>query len=234
MELFLWSGLMFGLLGSVHCAGMCGPIVLALPGGKTGKADLIIGRSLYSLGRVLTYMLLGLAVGLLGSGVSLAGYQQILSIVTGVAILIIAVFPKGKFNKFMHFSPALFNKVFGPSFNSFIRNGSKSSLFGIGFLNGFLPCGFVYMALIASLGAGSLAGSIGFMGMFGLGTVPLLFMMAIAPGYLSLNVREKIKGLLPVAAGVLGVLLILRGLSLGIPFISPVLGVDIAGTEACH
>lgn len=231
----VWAGLALGFLGSAHCAGMCGPIVLALPGSDQPTPSLVTGRLLYNFGRVITYMILGLVVGLIGVGASLAGYQQLISIITGVMILAFALLPKRFYNKLLHQSPAFFNNLFGSSFKRLMKNGSPSSLFGIGLLNGLLPCGFVYLGLIGAIAMGSLWGSVAFMGLFGLGTIPLLFAMSLITRFMGADFRFKLQRLLPVGAAILGVLLILRGLALGIPFISPDLtGGMMSGAESCH
>jgi sulfite exporter TauE/SafE len=214
---------------------MCGPIAIALPGAQKRGIPLLTGRLLYNIGRIITYMAMGAVLGFFGMGLSLAGYQQFLSIATGVLILAFALLPSGYFNKIMHASPALFQRSFGKLFGKLMKDGSHGSLFGIGLLNGLLPCGFVYMGLIGALGMGSLAGSAAYMGLFGLGTVPVMFGMSMVTGLFGTGFRQKMQRALPYAAAVVGILLILRGLSLGIPFISPVLGGGLEmGAEACH
>ena len=231
----LWTGFMLGLLGSAHCAGMCGPIAIALPGAQKRGLSLLTGRLLYNFGRVITYMLMGALLGFFGMGLSLAGYQQFLSVATGVLILAFALLPRRFFNQLMHASPALFQKSFGKLFGRLMKSGSHISLLGIGLLNGLLPCGFVYMGLIGALGMGSVAGSSAYMGLFGLGTVPVMLGMSMVTGFFGPETRSKMQRLLPYAAAVVGILLILRGLSLGIPFISPVLdGGMHSAAEACH
>lgn len=226
----IWAGFALGFLGSAHCAGMCGPIVLALPGSGRPLPSLIGGRVLYNIGRTVTYMFLGLIVGLIGAGASLAGYQQLISIIAGAMILAFALLPKKFYNRILHQSPAFFNNAFGAAFKKLMKNGSPGSLFGIGLINGLLPCGFVYLGLVGALAMGSLWGSVAFMGLFGLGTVPLLFAMSLLTRFMGAGFRQKLQRLLPVGAAILGILLILRGLSLGIPFISP----DLTGGESCH
>lgn len=231
----LWTGFMLGLIGSAHCAGMCGPIAVALPGAQKKGISLVTGRLLYNSGRIVTYMGMGAVLGFFGMGLSLAGYQQVLSIATGVLILAFALLPTRFFNKIMHASPAMFQRTFGRLFGKLMKDGSHGSLFSIGLLNGLLPCGFVYMGLIGALGMGSVAGSAAYMGLFGLGTVPVMFSMAMVTGLFGTGFRQKMQRALPYAAGVVGVLLILRGLSLGIPFISPILGGGMeAAAQSCH
>jgi sulfite exporter TauE/SafE len=231
----LITGFLLGLFGSAHCAGMCGPIALALPGAQKRGISLVTGRLLYNFGRVVTYMLMGAILGVFGAGISLAGYQQVLSIITGVFILGFALLPRTYFNKWMHASPAIFQSTFGQSFARLMKNGSHTSLAGIGLLNGLLPCGFVYMGLIGALAMGSVTGSMTYMLLFGLGTIPVMLGMSLAPSLLNETLKAKMRRALPYVAIAIGLLLILRGLSLGIPFVSPILGGDMhTVAESCH
>ncbi|HOW32340.1 MAG TPA: sulfite exporter TauE/SafE family protein, partial [Bacteroidales bacterium] len=98
---------------------------------------------------------------------------------------------------------------------------SFSSLFLIGLLNGLLPCGLVYIAIAGSIGSGSaLMGAI-YMALFGLGTMPMLLAINLSGGFISTSLRKKINKLIPILVIIVGILFILRGLSLGIPYISP-------------
>ncbi len=89
----VWTGFVVGLLGSLHCVGMCGPIVAALPQGEGGKLSFLYGRLLYNCGRVITYALIGLVFGLIGKTIFMAGYQQGLSIAIGVVIILAVITP---------------------------------------------------------------------------------------------------------------------------------------------
>ena len=230
----LWTGFVIGLIGSAHCAGMCGPIAIALPGRDAPTGRLVTGRLLYNFGRIISYMIIGLGAGLIGLGATLAVSQQILSIVTGVMILVIALLPGIPFKKFLHFSPNwIYKGSTGKLFSRLIRSSKPSSLLGLGVLNGFLPCGFVYIGVAGSVSMGSIWGSVAYMGLFGLGTVPIMLALSLSPAALPQNLKLKLQKMLPAVAGVLGVLLILRGLSLGIPFISPDMSMGL-GTEMCH
>ena len=82
-----WAAFILGLAGSLHCAGMCGPLALALPHPGRGMAGFVGGRLLYQLGRLATYMALGAASGALGHSLSMAGVQRWVSLVAGVPIL---------------------------------------------------------------------------------------------------------------------------------------------------
>ena len=216
------SGLALGFLGSLHCIGMCGPIALALPSQSKSKLSFYSGRILYNLGRVVTYSIMGLVIGLIGQKINLAGYQQIVSIVLGVVILVIVLLPSRIKNYFIQLKPIqIITKKLQSTIGVLFRKGSQSSLFSIGVLNGFLPCGFVYVALAGAVAMGNVEKSILFMVLFGIGTIPAMFSASIVTNLFGQNFRKKIHRAIPVFASVLAVIFILRGLNLGIPYLSP-------------
>jgi sulfite exporter TauE/SafE len=220
MEVF--AGLALGFFGSLHCIGMCGPIALALPTQSKSKFGFYSGRILYNLGRVITYSFMGLFAGLIGKQINIAGFQQFVSIALGVIILFSVLLPTGIKNYFIKIKPVqLATKIIQSSIGKLFSRGSQKSLLLIGVLNGFLPCGFVYMALAGALALGNVENSILFMALFGLGTIPAMFTVSILTNLFGNNFRRKINRLIPVFATLLAVIFILRGLNLGIPFISP-------------
>ena len=229
----IWTGFMIGLAGSFHCIGMCGPIVLALPGSQDNAFRLAGSRLLYNGGRTLTYGFMGLIMGLIGETISLGGYQRPLSITIGVLILLGVILPA----RFMQrFYPAdtygRFTARLKNLWSRFFQKNTYGSLFVIGLLNGFLPCGLVYMALAGSLAVGSIAGGVSYMLLFGLGTIPVMLAMAFAGNFIGLKARRFINRLLPVGAALIAVLFILRGLALGIPYISP--PADMSNAKMMH
>ncbi len=210
---------LIGLLGSLHCIGMCGPIVLAIPAAE--KYD-IPKRLLYNFGRIITYTVMGVGAGFIGSRFFAAGFQQYASITFGAVIIIYVIIPSSIKAKAGASKTASF--LFIP-----VKKG-MSKLFGyrnfpsyllIGILNGFLPCGFVYMALASSAVYGSVLKGAAGMALFGFGTTPALFFFSIISRYVNLRVRNRIKRIIPALVILLGILFILRGLNLGIPFLSP-------------
>ncbi len=210
--------LVIGFLGSLHCIGMCGPIALSLPFSQVSKGKFIYGRILYNFGRIITYSVLGFLFGLMGNRIHLWGIQSMLSIVIGVVIILSTILPQ-RVNLFNNFTSIL-KKPFGILF----KRNNTISLLQIGILNGFLPCGFVYMGLaLAITTKNPLDGMLSMM-MFGLGTFPAMLALSFFGKFLSENLRAKVNKIIPVLAIILGVLFIIRGLGLGIPFLSPVVG----------
>lgn len=233
----IWAGFLFGILGSFHCVGMCGPIAMALPIGRGAGWQFIAGRLLYNGGRILTYALLGGLAGLFGKSLQLAGFQQTISIVSGILILALVVLPHfggNKFTTFIGFDKVLL-KVQGLMGKQFQKN-STASLGIIGMLNGILPCGFVYIALAGAVSVPSVGGSMLYMALFGLGTFPLMFILSLSGKLVKPNFRQFFKKAIPYAATFMAVLFILRGLNLGIPYLSPQVIKTAERTEmaCCH
>ncbi|MFH1687125.1 MAG: sulfite exporter TauE/SafE family protein [bacterium] len=231
------SGFIIGLVGSLHCVGMCGPIAIALPRGYSSTWRLVLGRLTYNLGRVTTYALLGVVAGLLGRTLALAGFQRWLSITLGVAILLGVLLPLHLWRRHLPQGVAIgiVDAVRKRMGNLFQRRGA-GSLYFIGVLNGLLPCGFVYVAMAAAAVTGTVVNAVIYMILFGLGTTPIMLATALVGNVIGMGVRRWMHRLIPVGALFLAALLILRGLSLGIPYVSPDLSPGHSTTEhpSCH
>ncbi len=218
----IWAGFLIGLLGSFHCIGMCGPIALALPVFSKSEFQIIIGRILYNVGRVLTYAFMGAMFGLFGNRLVLIGLQQQVSIALGAAMLIYVLIPGKYKTKFA--STKIYYGIIGfikENFSKLYKVQNNRSLFLIGILNRFLPCGFVYVALAGAISTGDFISGSLFMSLFGFGTMPIMLGASMAGKYLTVNLRSKITRLIPVFTFILAVIFILRGLNLGIPYLSP-------------
>ncbi len=218
----IYTGFLLGLLGSFHCVGMCGPIALILPVSKESALKKSIQIALYHLGRITTYSLLGLIFGLVGKGLQLATMQQQISIAIGVIMIAFVVFPKitqlitFKASPLTHFFTQL--KI---QMGLYLKKESYYALFLIGFFNGFLPCGMIYMALVGAIAMPNISSAMLYMIVFGLGTVPLLSIVIYVKDAFSTTFRKKIKKVIPLVVILIGILFILRGLGLGIPYVSP-------------
>jgi uncharacterized protein len=223
MEIF--AGLVIGFIGSFHCVGMCGPIALALPVPVSDNLRFYAGRVIYNFGRILSYALMGILAGFISEKLVISGFQQILSISLGILILIIVLIPHRFRNKI--FTAGIIQKLINPvkvSIGSLFQQKSYSSFFSIGFLNGFLPCGFVYAGLAGAISTGSTFNGMLFMVFFGLGTFPAMFTVSIFSKFIKIGLRKKLSKLVPVFAIFLAVLFIMRGMNLGIPYVSPKIG----------
>ncbi|MEP1984846.1 MAG: sulfite exporter TauE/SafE family protein, partial [Maribacter dokdonensis] len=208
--------------GSLHCVGMCGPIAFMLPVDRTNNYKKFGQIFIYHFGRLLAYGFIGLVFGLLGKGLSIFGIQQKLSIAIGIIMILIVLIPYQTFNKYNLSKPIY--KVISKVKNQLgreLKKKSSDTFLTIGFLNGFLPCGLVYMALFGSIAMGdALQGSL-YMMLFGVGTLPLMTAAIYFSNLLKGGIRQKVQKAIPVFVIIIGALFILRGLGLGIPYVSP-------------
>ncbi|MFG6687389.1 sulfite exporter TauE/SafE family protein [Mariniflexile sp. HNIBRBA6329] len=218
----LWSAFIFGILGSFHCVGMCGPIAFMLPVDRSHSFRKISQIATYHLGRLLAYSFIGMFFGLVGKSLYIFGMQQQLSIIIGVLMIVVVLLPTKTFNKYNFSKPlySIISKV-KSALGKALKKKTADTFLTIGFLNGFLPCGLVYMAVFASLTMqNAVQGSL-YMALFGLGTMPLMTSAIYLGKFLKGKAKQRIQKVIPVFVALIGVLFILRGLSLGIPYISP-------------
>ncbi|MFS4482867.1 sulfite exporter TauE/SafE family protein [Hyunsoonleella sp. 2307UL5-6] len=218
----LLSAFILGILGSFHCAGMCGPIAFMLPVDRTNTLKKISQISMYHLGRLLAYSLIGLVFGLIGKSLFIFGYQQQLSIGIGLFMILIVIIPKNILDEF-NISKPIYKTIsrVKTALGTALKKKTMDTFLTIGFLNGFLPCGLVYMALFAAMASGNAASGSLQMVVFGLGTVPLMTTAIYFSHFLKGKARQRIQKAIPVFIVVIGTLFILRGLGLGIPYLSP-------------
>ncbi len=232
----LWSAIIFGLLGSFHCVGMCGPIAFMLPVNRTNSIKKVAQISVYHLGRLLAYSLMGLFFGMVGKSLYIFGIQQQLSIVIGIVMIIAVLIPYSTFSTYNLSKPLfkIISKV-KSGLGQAMHKKTADTFLTIGFLNGFLPCGLVYMAIFGAMATGNvLQGSL-YMFLFGLGTIPLMTTAIYLGKFLNLKLRQRIRQAVPVFVVIIGILFILRGLGLGIPYISPAPAFEMAsGVIDCH
>ena len=218
----LFTAFIFGLISSFHCIGMCGPIAMMLPVDRNNQAKKVTQIITYHLGRLFAYSTIGFIFGLLGKGFLLAGMQQKMSVFIGIAMILIILIPEKVVANY-NFSKPIFKVIskIKTTLGSQFKNKSYKSLFTIGLLNGFLPCGMVYVALFGAIAMQSPTFGVLYMVLFGLGTVPMMSSIVYLNSFLTISIRNKIQKAIPYVAVFLGIVFILRGLGLGIPYISP-------------
>jgi sulfite exporter TauE/SafE len=222
----LLTAFVLGLAGSLHCAGMCGPLALALPKTGTGVLSLILGRVGYNLGRILTYCALGLVFGLVGRTLLLAGIQRWLSIALGVVLLAGLVTSR----RLALWRPVtVLVEQLKSRLSALLRRRSFAALVTLGLLNGLLPCGLVYVACAGATVTGGILAGARYMAAFGAGTLPMMLAISLLGRLVPIAWRLQFRKAIPVSVFLLATLLILRGLSLGIPYISP----DLLGATNC-
>jgi sulfite exporter TauE/SafE len=224
----VWAAAMLGVAGSLHCVGMCGPIALALPRPSGSTRSLLTGRLLYNLGRAVTYAAMGAVFGLLGQSLLLAGWQRGLSITAGVLILAYVLsswLGRGRWS--LESAALRFIAPVQRTLGRLLKRTTTGGLLVVGLLNGLLPCGLVYVALAGAAATGSAWGGAGFMFIFGLGTLPMMLAISLVGPSLYGRFRGRFQRVIPLALGVMAVLFILRGLELGIPYVSPNLAAQV-------
>ena len=221
MELFI-TAITLGVISNFHCIGMCGPLAIAIPIHGGGWWNKLFGLIKYNFGRIFSYITLGAIIGLFGAGIRLNGIMQIASIGIGSLMLLFVLFPRiiSMYNPLSKYFDK-FNSWLNNAITSNIKNRSGQSLFVLGGLNGLLPCGMSFTAALASVPYGGVMQSMTFMLFFGIGTLPVMVLLPWFGHLISTSWRLKLRKMVPIIIGIFGVLFILRGLNLGIPFISP-------------
>lgn len=231
----LFSALFLGLISSLHCIGMCGPIAMMLPLNRNNPARKAVQQLLYHLGRIVAYGTLGLVFGIMGKGFYLAGLQQYISIIAGIIMITIAIVPEKTVARY-NFSKPLYKAISAVKANlgaQFRKRGNKA-LFMAGLLNGFLPCGLVYAALFGAVAMQSVPGGIMYMALYGAGTIPLMSAVVYTSGFINNNLRGIMAKAVPYAAAFIGILFVVRGLGLDLPHLSPgALSLHITGQPNC-
>ncbi|MFN8278982.1 MAG: sulfite exporter TauE/SafE family protein [Saprospiraceae bacterium] len=211
-------GLMIGAGGSMHCLAMCGPLVLRFQSRIAGGLRQYLAFIAYHLGRVSSYIFLGTIFGMLGMSVAILRAGQFFAIAAGIVIILLSL---GKYNPHWPIFQHISNKIAKYIGNEILTSGSNVPDYVAGILNGFLPCGLVLVAITTAASLGTLSGAIVLMAGFGLGTIPLLLTMIIIHRAVNPFIRSRFSRFANVISIVIGILLIIRGLNLGIPYLSP-------------
>jgi len=232
----MWlSAFVFGIMGSFHCVGMCGPIAFLLPVERDNTVKKVVQIFIYHFGRIVSYSLIGLLFGFVGRSFSIFGLQQKLSIIVGILMIIAMIIPKNRFSTRGISKPIfkLISKI-KSALGKELKKKTPDTFLTIGLLNGFLPCGLVYMAVFGAAAMGSAWQGSLYMALFGLGTVPLMTTAIYFGRFLNENIRRYIRKSIPTVVIVMGCLFILRGMGLGIPYISPApVQQSVSATYAC-
>lgn len=209
-----------GVIGSLHCIQMCGPIVLSysLPIVTYSRRQQIIAHLAYNSGRIVTYGLLGALAGLLGSAAGLlgklAGVEHVVVIVAGSLMIIAGVLmsgllPSGPLKAFYRFRPT---SLFAQKVGGLLKSPTAGSKFSTGILLGFLPCGLVYTALLKAMETGNLTGGILTMICFGVGTTWSLVLLGLFSSTISPWLRRRANALAAIGVTLMGCFLVYRGI----------------------
>lgn len=208
-----------GLFGSLHCIGMCGPLAFAIPVSQKGWLSVVTDKLLYNLGRVLSYTTLGFLIGFIGRQLWISGLQQGISLASGLLIVLAGFSRMFKVRLFNGKTSSRFLAPVSRAINYAIKH--RAGNLAVGVLNGFLPCGFVYLALVGAINTASPLSAAQYMFWFGAGTFPLMLAATISSGFVSVTFRRSVNRALPYMMVCLGFWFILRGLDLNIPYLSP-------------
>lgn len=233
MNLVWPAAMILGAAGSAHCAGMCGPIALAVPSMGNSRRARLASTALLNAGRLMTYALLGALFGLFGKGLLLAGLQRTVSVTTG-SLLLLAVIAPRPLARVRPDLPLLnvVGRLRGMLARALHRTAPEALLL-TGVLNGLLPCGMVYTAAIGAASTTGPASGALFMVLFGAGTLPALVLLRSSRAMLSPAVRTRLRRSSPAIMTLMGVLLIARGLQLNVPFVSPAAPSIPDATSSC-
>ena len=232
----IYSAIILGLISSFHCIGMCGPIAMMLPVDRSNPTKKTTQILTYQLGRLTAYSSLGLLFGLLGKGLFIAGFQQQLSIIVGLLMITVAIVPEKVFVKY-NFSKPVYKVISNvkSSLGKQFKNKSYKSLFTIGLLNGYLPCGMVYVALFGAIAMQSVLLATFYMFLFGLGTIPMMSVVVYIANFITPKTRNIIQKAIPILTIAIGMLFIVRGLGLDIPYLSPSnMSLFVQAEANCH
>lgn len=213
------SGFIIGISGSLHCVAMCGPLVLVVPTSTKGLKKTVPDILIYHAGRIGFYALLGLIGGLVGVSLFLFIPLQWISISIGILMLIMAWFSIGNILPFQHSITGFVSRKLSVLYRKLKDDPNKGLLLGTGFLNGMLPCGLVYFGLLNAIATATTVGSVLCMIAFGLGTLPSLFFFSLYTN--TIKKRLPFQKAIPYFLSIAALLIILRGMNLGIPYISP-------------
>ncbi len=229
MGVFIITGFILGLTSNFHCIGMCGPIAMAIPVNRSSNLTIFSGALQYNTGRIITYALFGVIVGSIGLTIRTFGILQWVSIISGILLIFFAWRKYLQHSFFGRFPSFGIQSTLNKGLGTIIRSKSPFKLLFLGGLNGLLPCGMVFTALLNAILTGDVFFSSLSMIAFGIGTLPAMMAVTFMTNKITSSARKKMNNLVPYLLTVVGLLIILRGLNLGIPYISPT--VKLAPTE---
>ncbi len=169
----MWlAALTLGFAGSLHCAGMCSPLIMTV---ANITPEAMFNRVVYNVGRILTYGVMGMLVSSIGAVLPISKYQNIFSIVLGMCLLVLGIMgTSGIRIPFLNKAVSRFSNFIKAKFGTLIRKKNYYSMLLMGALNGLLPCGLTYIALALCVGTNNPQEGFVYMFVFGLGTLPVM------------------------------------------------------------
>lgn len=221
----IWTAFGIGILGSLHCAAMCGPFMLGLGSKNYNLFSLLV----HHLGRWLGYITLAIVFSLLVSPLQVFELQQHVALVSGVLLMLFGL--KAYIKPVEHFLNAVTNSISKKMAGTAV--GRTGNIF-LGYLNGLLPCGLSFGTAILSVNTGSIANAALYMLLFGVGTLPVLLGISYLPKLGNKAVLTKFNTITPKLILLAGFLLVVRSAGLGIPYLSPDYNVEEQKMECCE
>ena len=200
-----------GLFGSMHCVGMCGPVTMAFMGSGQSR----LGFASYHLGRILTYVVIGMFLGLVGESIAFFNLQQGLTFVLGAGLILLYGIPSTRHSLERFYYQSRFYQLLKSFLSKSLSMRKRWFLSGVA--NGFFPCGLTYVAAAGAVALGSVSGGALFMIAFGLGTLPALISLSFAGNFLSKKLKSFIPKSVTVIAVISGLIMIMRGLLTTLP-----------------
>jgi len=231
MGTILLTGLLLGITSNLHCIGMCGPIAMAIPVNRSSNWAILGGIFQYNIGRILTYSFLGAVVGSIGITVETLGFLQWISILSGIFLVLFAWRKWFAIKLNTNFPSLGLRTLTSKGMSKVISSESSLKLTLMGMLNGLLPCGMVYIALMNALIAGNPVSSAYTMIAFGIGTLPAMIAVGFAANRIGIQTRQKLNKVVPYLLTIVGLLVVLRGMNLDIPYLSPKVTITVAESE---
>ncbi len=207
--MIFWSAFLLGLTGSFHCLGMCAPLLWVMPHGSKNIFGFLSSRLIYQLGRLLMYGFLGALAGLGGHAIQIEPFQSIFLGVLGLILILFALFsinPEAVTAKISILNTLSFR--LSDFLGRFLKN--RRNFFWAGLLNGLLPCGLVYTAMLGAVAAGNMGNGFLYMLTFGLGTLPLLLLVSLSGKPISESNKLLIRKLYPFILSLAGFLLLYK------------------------
>ena len=212
MTIFL-AGLLLGVVSSVHCLGMCGPLVLSIGPrlDRTARTTQVARLLLYHGGRVATYTLLAIPAGLAGRMLWVQGLGRAVAIAAAIALIAAAMGMRGlqTFGAVARLSASAAGRACAAAAR-WRRSRPALGAVAAGAANGLLPCGMVYAAVVVAAASGTVANAFSTMVGFGVGTMPALVALSMSAASLPLGFRSRLQRLTPVVLLLAAALLLVR------------------------
>ncbi len=209
MWVLLGTVFIASLLGSLHCVGMCGPFALIASSQPDSRKSTLIPTACYSLGRLVTYAIVGIAFGSLGmalnQGTSFAPWQQTATYVAGGLMILVGMVALARQVGWKIQLPSVagqLQSLLQSQFQVVIKQPPLRKAFLIGALTCLMPCGWLYAFAIVAAGTGSPVWGAAVMAVFWSGTVPIMVALVLGLSKLGASIQQRI----PVAMASLVIL----------------------------